>query len=241
MVRSLIRGVIMLDILKANEKYDDNLTKYNKKDGILALTLFAIVIILYSIVGILYINLNIVKENIKIIGIIFNAILIIITILFAKFNKQKIDTLGLGGRWKLSIIIGVILSLFYFYCNCLSHLIEGEKLIPINNILFLIIYFLFISASEEIVFRGYIGTRLNGLIKNKYIVLFITGILFVVMHFPYRMIVANMSLSDFNIEWLFNLLIFHFVMSFIYMKTNSIIGAIIPHWISDLAYEIVSK
>ena len=94
---------------------------------------------------------------------------------------------------------------------------------------------------EEIVFRGYIGTRLNGFIKNKYVVLFITGVLFVVMHFPYRMIAANMSLSEFDIGWLINLLIFHFEMSFIYMKTNSIFGAIIPHWISDLAYEIVSK
>lgn len=231
----------MLNILKSNANYNDNLIKYNKKDGIFGLTLFIIVIILYAILGVLYIKFNIVKENIKIFAIIFNTILIIITILFTKLNKQKLDTLGLRGRWKLSIIIGFILSLFYFYCNCLSNLIAGEKLISINKILFLMIFFLSVSTSEEIVFRGYIGTRLNGLIKNKYIVLIITGILFVVMHFPYRMITANMSLSDFDIGWLINLLIFHFVMSFIYMKTNSIFGAIIPHWISDLAYEIVSK
>lgn len=231
----------MLSILKINDKYNDNLRKYNKKDGMFAILLFAIFIIMYALLGILYKNNSFIKENIKIVGSIFDFLLIIITIIFVKSRKQRLNTIGLNGRWKLSLIIGLILSLFYFYCNCLSHLIEGKELISISEILFLAIYFLLVSVCEEFVFRGYIGTRLNGLIKNKYIALFITGILFVVMHFPYRMIAANMSLSDFDIRWLINLFIFHLIMSFIYMKSNSIYGSIIPHWISDLAYEIVSK
>jgi membrane protease YdiL (CAAX protease family) len=231
----------MLKIIKSNKEYNDNLKKYDKKDGMLAILLFAIIIIMYALLGILYKNNSFIKENIKIVGCIFNFLLIIITIIFVKSRKQRLNTIGLNGRWKLSLIIGLILSLFYFYCNCLSHLLEGRELISISEILFLAIYFLLVSVCEELVFRGYIGTRLNGLIKNKYIALFITGILFVVMHFPYRMIAANMSLSDFDIGWLINLFIFHLIMSFIYMKSNSIYGSIIPHWISDLAYEIVSK
>ena len=231
----------MIKALCANREYNDNLKKYDKKDGMLAILLFAIIIIMYALLGILYKNNSFIKENIKIVGCIFNFLLIIITIIFVKSRKQRLNTIGLNGRWKLSLIIGLILSLFYFYCNCLSHLIEGRELISISEILFLAIYFLLVSVCEELVFRGYIGTRLNGLIKNKYIALFITGILFVVMHFPYRMIAANMSLSDFDIGWLINLFIFHLIMSFIYMKSNSIYGSIIPHWISDLAYEIVSK
>ena len=231
----------MLKIIKSNKEYNDNLKKYDKKDGMLAILLFAIIIIMYALLGILYKNNSFIKENIKIVGCIFNFLLIIITIIFVKSRKQRLNTIGLNGRWKLSLIIGLILSLFYFYCNCLSHLIEGRELISISEILFLAIYFLLVSVCEELVFRGYIGTRLNGLIKNKYIALFITGIFFVVMHFPYRMIAANMSLSDFDIGWLINLFIFHLIMSFIYMKSNSIYGSIIPHWSSDLAYEIVSK
>ena len=231
----------MIKVIKSNNEYNDNLKKYGKKDGMLAILLFAIIIIMYALLGILYRNNSFIKDNIKIMGCLLNLLLIIITILFVKLRKQGLDTIGLKGRWKLSIILGGLLSLFYFYCNCLDHLINGEKLISITSILFLIIYFLLVAVSEELVFRGFIGTRLNGLIKNKYIVLVITGILFVVMHFPYRMIAANMSLSDFDVGWLINLFIFHLTMSFIYMKTNSIYGSIIPHWISDLAYEIVSK
>ena len=231
----------MIKALCANREYNDNLKKYDKKDGMLAILLFVIIIIMYASVGILYKNNSFIKDNIKIIGCLFNLLLIIVTILFVKLRKQRLETIGLKGRWKLSIILGGILSLFYFYCNCLNHLINGEKLISITSILFLMIYFLLVSVCEELVFRGYIGTRLNGLIKNKYIVIIVTGILFVVMHFPYRMIAANMSLTDFDIVWLINLFIFHLIMNFIYMKTNSIYGSIIPHWISDLAYEIVSK
>ena len=231
----------MLSILKINDKYNDNLRKYNKKDGVLAILLFVIIIIMYALLGILYKNNSFIKDNIKIIGCLFNLLLIIVTIIFVKLRKQGLETIGLKGRWKLSIILGGMLSLFYFYCNCLDHLINGEKLISITSILFLIVYFLLVAICEELVFRGFIGTRLNGLIKNKYIVVLITGLLFVVMHFPYRMTAANMSLSDFDIGWLINLFVFHLVMSFIYMKTNSIYGSIIPHWISDLAYEIVSK
>ena len=231
----------MLSILKINDKYIDNLRKYNKKDGMLAILLFAIIIIMYALLGILYKNNSFIKDNIKIIGCLFNLLLIIVTIIFVKLRKQGLETIGLKGRWKLSIILGGVLSLFYFYCNCLDHLINGEKLISITSILFLMVYFLLVAICEEFVFRGFIGTRLNGLIKNKYIVIIVTGILFVVMHFPYRMTAANMSLSDFDIGWLINLFIFHLIMSFIYMKTNSIYGSIIPHWISDLAYEIVSR
>ena len=231
----------MKKALCANQEYNDNLKKYDKKDGMLAILLFAIIIIMYASVGILYKNNSFIKDNIKIIGCLFNLLLIIVTIIFVKLRKQGLETIGLKGRWKLSIILGGVLSLFYFYCNCLDHLINGEKLISITSILFLMVYFLLVAICEEFVFRGFIGTRLNGLIKNKYIVVLITGLLFVIMHFPYRMTAANMSLTDFDIGWLINLFIFHLIMSFIYMKTNSIYGSIIPHWISDLAYEIVSK
>ena len=231
----------MLEVIKSNNEYNDNLKMYNKKDGMFAVLLFAIIITLYALLGFLYKNNNFIKDNIKVMGCFLNLLLIIITILFVKIRKQKLNTIGLRGRWKLSIILGGVLSLFYFYCNCLEHLIHGEKLISITSILFLIIYYLLVAICEEFVFRGFIGTRLNGIIKNKYIVIIVTGLLFVAMHFPYRMIAGNMSLGDFDIGWLINLYIFHLIMSFIYMKTNSIYGSIIPHWISDLAYGIVSK
>lgn len=219
----------MLKILKSNEKYNENIKNYTKKDGVLALILFLIMIILYSILGILN-NIEFIHKNIMIFGCIINTLMIIIAILFVKINKQNLFTIGLiKGRIKLSLIIGKVLGLFYFYCNCISHLLVESHLISFSKILFLIIYFLLVALCEEIVFRGYIGTRINGLIKNKYFAICFTGLLFVLMHFPYRMIEYNLTLNNLIIgkfDWLLNLFIFHITMNFIYMKTNSLYGSI---------------
>lgn len=84
----------MIKLLKSNEEYENNLKQY-KKDGILALALFAIIMIEYSIFGILRNNFDFVNKNIMILGCICNLLMIIITILFVKLNKQKIDTIGI--------------------------------------------------------------------------------------------------------------------------------------------------
>ena len=101
----------MIKALCANREYNDNLKTYDKKDGMLAVLLFAIIIIMYALLGILYKNNSFIKDNIKIIGCLFNLLLIIVTILFVKLRKQKLETIGLKGIWRLIIILGGVLSL----------------------------------------------------------------------------------------------------------------------------------
>lgn len=235
----------MLKILQANKEYENNLKQYTKKDAILSLILFGIILLNYSILAVLHIKFELIKENILLVGCIFNFLMICITILLVKLNNQSLDTIGLyKGKWKNSIIIGIILAFFLFYNNCLSHLISGSNLISIQQILILLAYYLLVAVCEEIVFRGYIGTRIYGLIKKRWLAVFIVGILFIIMHFPYRMIAYGMTLSDLtikNFSWIIDLFITHLILNFIYLKTNSLYGAIIPHWMSNFAYNIIFK
>lgn len=189
-------------------------------------------------------DVDFIKENIKIVGCFLNALLIILTLAFVKLNKENLDTLGLyKGKWKTSFFIGIIYAGILFFNNCGSYLIQGYSLYNIKQIAFMIVYYLSVALSEELVFRGYIGTRIYGLIKNKWIAISLVGILFVIMHFPYRLItgVSIQNLTIYNIGWLLNLFITHIILNFIYIKTNSIYGSIIPHWISNLAYNIVIR
>ena len=233
----------MLKIVQANREYEKNLKQYTKKDGVLSFVLFGIIILNYSILAVLQVRFELIKENILLIGCIFNILMICITILFIKLNKQSLDTIGIfKGKWKKSIVMGVILALFLFYSNCLSHLIKGSHFISLQEIPILLVYYLLVAVCEEFVFRGYIGTRIYGLFKNKWLAVFIAGILFIIMHFPYRMIAYRMTLSDLtikNFSWIIDLFITHLVLNFIYLKTNSLYGAIIPHWMSNFAYNII--
>lgn len=234
-----------MKILQANVEYDNNLKQYTKKDGVLAFILFGIMMLIYSILAVLQIKCEIIKENRMIVGCIIDALIIVITMLFIKSNKQNMDTIGLyKGKWKNSIIIGIILASFLFYTNCLSDLISGSHLIDLKEILKLLVYYLSGAVCEEIAFRGYIGTRIYGLIKKRWLAVTIVGFLFVLIHFPYRMIAYGMTLSDLAIKkfsWIIDLFITNLVLNFIYLKTNSLYGAIIPHWMSNLAYNIILK
>ncbi|MDE7339848.1 MAG: CPBP family intramembrane metalloprotease [Lachnospiraceae bacterium] len=235
----------MFKILKNDRAYQNNLRQYTKADGMLSLLLFGIMILNYSILAILQIKFEFIRENILLVGCMFNAFMTGITILFIRLKKQTLDTIGLSnGKWKGSIITGTILASFLFYNNCLSHLIAGSELISIQEILVLSIYYLLVSVCEEVVFRGYIGTRIYGLFKKKWLAVFVAGILFIIMHFPYRMIVYKMTLHDLtinNLSWIADLFITHTVLTYIYSKTNSLYGAIIPHWMSNFAYNILLR
>ncbi|MBO5373450.1 MAG: hypothetical protein J6A75_12165 [Lachnospiraceae bacterium] len=126
------------------------------------------------------IHIPFVKNNVRIFGTITNIILVGITIAFVKGSHQNLDSIGLyNDKWKQSIGMGCILAAILFFNNCLSHILEGSNFIPTKKIVILVIFYICVALAEEIVFRGYIGTR--------------------------------------------------------------IYGAIIPHWISNLAYNIVEK
>lgn len=235
----------MLKILQTDKEYENNLKQYTKRDGILSFVLFGIMILNYSILAVLQTQFEFIKENIMLVGCIFNTLMIVITVLFIKLNKQSLETIGLyKGKWKNSIIMGIVFASFLFYNNCLSYLINGSHFITLQEILILLVYYFLVAVCEEIVFRGYIGTRIYGLIKKRWLAVFVVGILFIAMHFPYRMIAYGMTLSDLTIKkfsWIIDLFITHLVLNFIYLKTNSLYGAIIPHWMSNFAYNIILK
>ena len=234
----------MFKIWKADGGYENNLTQYTKTDGILSLLLFGVMIVNYAVLAILQTRFVWMDENIWL-ACGFNALMTAIAIGFVKLRKQSLDTIGLlKGKWKSSLAIGVILASFLFYNNCLSHVIAGSSLVSIQKIVTLFVYYFFVSVCEEVVFRGYIGTRICGLVKKRWLAVCVTGILFIVMHFPYRMIAYGMTLSDLTIHhpgWMADLFITHVVFQFIYLKTNSLYGAMIPHWMSNLAHQIVMQ
>lgn len=235
----------MQRLLQPNEEFQEEIKKYKPIDALLAAALFCIICALYGILAFLENKYPVIKEKSFIIGSGVNSLMIVFTILLLKIRKEGLSTIGImGGKWRLSFLIGFLLAAILFYNNCLSHILAGKNFIDIKEIFRFTLYYLTVSLCEEIVFRGYIGTRMYGLLRNQYLVIVVSGILFVVMHFPYRMIAYGMTISDLtinNVGWILDLFITHTVFSFIYIKTKSLYGSIIAHWMSNLAYNLVIR
>ena len=91
-------------------------------------------------------------------------------------------------------------------------------------------YFVVIGLAEEIIFRGYIQTRIYGLIKKDVPAIAMTGVLFYAMHLPYQMPVNGMQLSLINFAIMFAL---HIVMNFLHRKYNSLAAPMVFHGLLD--------
>lgn len=230
--------------LSADEGYRANLETYTKKDGIKAILLFLIFCGVISIFAVLdnrypafrdFTYTQPVWSGIQLIPII-------ITILFVVCSKRRLDTIGLcNGKWKKILLLGLLLSILVAAGNIGGNLVEGRALKSVPEIFSLIIFYLFAALCEEIVFRGYIQTRICGLIPNAIINTLVAALLFGLMHLLHPMIANDVDMFAYvvkNPSWFLDKVVMHIVWSFIYRKTNSIYGAVLPHWVANVAFSI---
>ena len=229
-------------IFNAPVSYKERISKFEKIDTFIALL---IILLYFFAVGISGIIVRYVSQNqITLIGGLINLTFVGIVLLVIKVRHQTIASIGLReGNIKLSLIMGIILAFFLFFCNCLSNIwFENQSFISFKEILIYLIYFLTVGLAEEVLFRGYLETRLHAVTGKVFVDVIIAGILFVLMHFPFRMVAYSLSFFDLimNVQYMGDLFLTHLILSYIRIKSDSLYGAIIPHWISDLAYRIVT-
>lgn len=229
-------------IFEVPESYRQSVRQYSGKDTAMAMGLFFLLCGAMALSGFCNENLTTLGRTVS--GIIINSCFAGLVLLFLAVKKQGLETVGLKkGNIRLSLILGGVLAAVLFFCNCLSNILfEGQHFIPFPMILLYIVYYFTVGFCEEVVFRGYILTRLHGLVRNVYIDILLSGILFVLMHFPFRMAAYHMSFLELasNIPYMADLFVTSLILSFIRVKSDSLYGAILPHWISDLSYAIVT-
>ncbi|MCM1263626.1 MAG: CPBP family intramembrane metalloprotease [Butyrivibrio sp.] len=229
-------------LFEVPESYIKSVKYYSIKDTAMAIGLFILYCGTLAASGLVNKYLTDIEKTVS--GIIINSCFAGVVLLFLVIKKQGVETVGLKkGNIKLSLIMGIALAAILFFCNCLADIIiEGQAFIPFKMILIYIIYFFTVGLCEEIIFRGYILTRLYGIVRNVYIDILLSGVFFVLMHFPFRMIAYDMSFLELalNVAYMADLFVTSLVLSFIRVKSDSLYGAIIPHWISDLSYSIVT-
>lgn len=218
---------------KTDDTYKENIIKYTKVDGIIAVVYYLIFMITYYNMGRVYVEKKIY------LGIICNISLAILCIIIIWLRNQTISTLGLTFRkMKQSIILGVIFgTLFVLTNNVIPSITSRCQLNQITQILNNAFYYFFIIAFvEEIAFRGFIQTRIYGLIKNEIIAIFTVSIMFSLMHIPFQMAMADTTFLSFisnNVVWLILLFFWHIIFNFLHKKYNNIFANTIFHGFMD--------
>lgn len=94
-------------------------------------------------------------------------------------NKEKTRSIGINSDniWK-SVLLGFAGGFLLFAIQTALFVLQGKSAVFTSFQLLNWVIFLFVAFEEEVLFRGYIQTRLSGLINRQWIVGIINSVLF---------------------------------------------------------------
>lgn len=217
-----------------DNEYKAGITEYTKKDGILSILYYLFCMLTYYFMGRVYLT------NHLYLGIVCNMGLMVVCVMIVLLRKQKIQSLGITFRKsKQSFILGSILGIcIIFFNNIIPAVLSGYHFIQITKLLYgIFYYFIIIAFVEEIAFRGFIQTRIYGLIKKDSIAVIIVGVMFSLMHIPFQMALTGSNVLEFisgNVVWLILLFMWHILFNFLHRKYSNILTNTIFHGFMDL-------
>lgn len=213
-----------------NTQYKSNLRKYGKRDGVKALAVYCLVMGSAFFQGWLYTtNVNVFVLNS--LQILMPVVLVAGFFCFFYYCKESFISIGInsGNIWN-SILLGFAGGFLLLVIQTTLFVAQGKSVSFASPQLLNWVIFFFAAFEEEVLFRGYIQTRLFGLINNQWIVGIINSVLFLSVHYPVKWVVSGtISFDVLSAVFIVSLLALHFFCDAVYKKTNCLWGAILLH------------
>ena len=213
-----------------NIRYRSNLRKYDKRDGMKALVVYFLIMCGAFFQGWIYTtNANVFVLNSLQIWIP----LILVAVFFGFFcrSKENIRSIGINSDniWN-SIVLGFAGGFLLLAIQTTLFMVQGESVSFTSPQLLNWVIFIFAAFEEEVLFRGYIQTRLSGLINSQWIVGIINSVLFLSIHYPVKWVVFGaISFDVLSAVYIVSLLALHFFCDAVYKRTNCLWGAVMLH------------
>lgn len=210
--------------------YNKMVQTYTKMDGILAIAVYIVFFMSFYLFIQLAIKTGVYLKNLD------NIIAITMVFIIVRKRNQGLNSIGFSNRnlgksvllgFTLSLLFIVVPNLSLFNKNITSPKFYGE----------VVYFFLVISFTEELLFRGYIQTRMHGLIKSKYLSVFVVGFMFAIGHVPLDLIKYQIDIATYlNIDpfRIPKIMVTHVIFHLLYKRYNSIAAPIILHGFLDL-------
>ena len=208
---------------------------YDKKDALLAIGFYFLVMLMYMCAGIAEVTWGI-SLNVYV-----NLISIVVCITVVIVCKQKLKTVGFtANRFVRALIVGIIWGIAVPMINVIPAIASGGKWMGLDRLLWKVFFYLVVIAlQEELVFRGFILTRLHGIIKSEAIIAIVCGLMFAMMHVPYQLFIrTGGNIAEFflnNSFWLATTFTWHFMFYGLYRKYNSLTAPVICHFLINFS------
>lgn len=228
----------IFQFFKTDESYRKEVSRYGVIDGVIAVLLYGVLMAAYYWMGSYQARTHIY------LGDPVSLLLVALCVGIALLRKDGIKSLGFSRRHAMaSIITGLVLGIVTALCNAAVGIAQGAgHFASVGTLLVRFCYYLFIIAlSEEVIFRGYIQSRIFGLLHNNALATAATAVMFMLSHIPYHLSVSKMSLLAFcrsNAAWFVSVFILHLIFTYLYRKYNSIFASTIFHALMDWSNEL---
>lgn len=232
-------------------RFEDN--KFDRKDGVMAIVYALYIMVYIFFVGWLmfftpfYSGLSSYfpdKRLYKFIFYIFISLFELLPVfIYLKLRKQSLGSIGFSKENNVkSVLLGVLFSTPFIAPNIIEAAQRGMRIIDTSSLVFLFFYYLLeIALVEEIACRGFIQTRIQGLIKQKWLSILVVGFWFSAMHIPFQMLKANMPFAQFvarDAVHLATTFVLHIYFVYIYTRHNNITAAVVTHTLTDFIPDI---
>jgi len=227
-----------------NARYKEEVAKFTKKDGLIAICYFAYIVVMGFAFSFFF-NYSQMAQQLsgRVLHVILNYISPVLYVapvfIIVFIKKQGLSSVGFHKKDLKSVLL-LCLALFALTQMMWSGLfigsIQGGHFLPFNVVTELIIIVLIAAAWEDIVFSGFIQPRLHGIFKNNIVAVFIGALFFAFMHMPVFFVAINLSpldalLSDSFIVWIIS----HVLFNLVFRKHFSIFPVIAIHAFMNLA------
>ena len=175
-------------------QYKQEVSKHTKKDALIALIFFV-----YACAVAFASSLISTLPNMPLGDIAFTIISTLLVtgplLCLIIFNKQGLSSIGMYKKnlWP-ALCIGLILSAVILLFNTiLPWLLSDWSFRPIDQVMRFLFFAIMVSLYEDILFTGFIQTRIYGLIKNDVAAVLTTAILFGLIHIPAHLVFSGVA------------------------------------------------
>ncbi|XMB87134.1 CPBP family intramembrane glutamic endopeptidase [Mycoplasmatota bacterium WC44] len=221
--------------LVSNE-YITQTKRYDKVDRLLSIIMAIYFCILLYIYGFGYLGKHDVYAVISKIPTFILTVIPIGIILYIR--KQSLTSIGFNKtNLSKSLVLGLVIGGVILTLTFVIGFLQGKTFNTSQNLLRGIPHYLIeIGLTEEILFRGFIQTRLFTLSNKKLVSILFVALLFMLMHIPFQMLIRGMGFFEFiSYRWITLLFQFtwHFIFTFLYTKYNNIAAPAVIHFATN--------